>query len=179
MRTQAITTLTQNSHLKKIKYEATADPKCDSMALIFCSQGMNQFETLAASLLNRCHCCKTSTFPTAPSSSARQYLGQIDVPPGQHILRGPALGQPLLQHPLVLLDVRLRLLDQPDLLPRVPRLHLDAAQHLLVQPDVLEDLLLGDLGGGVLVDGDRGAGTRRFWRAGRSVRRFYSPELVV
>lgn len=51
IRTADITKLTQNSHLRKIKYEATTEPKWDSISFIFSSHGMNQLERLAASRL--------------------------------------------------------------------------------------------------------------------------------
>lgn len=55
-KTTAITRLTQNIQRKNVKYEATADPKCDSISLIRRSQGINKVIVLANSLLKNGNC---------------------------------------------------------------------------------------------------------------------------
>lgn len=50
-----ITMLTQNIHLKNMKYEATTEPKCDSISFIFSSHGINHMDKLAISRFQCCH----------------------------------------------------------------------------------------------------------------------------
>ena len=50
-----ITRFTQNSQRKKVKYEATTDPKCDSISLMRSSQGISTFTRLANSRFRNCH----------------------------------------------------------------------------------------------------------------------------
>lgn len=40
VRIPEMTRFIQNSHRRNVKNEATADPKCDSISFIRCSQGM-------------------------------------------------------------------------------------------------------------------------------------------
>lgn len=96
--------------------------------------------------------------PTIPVT----HLNQHNIPSGQHIFGGMTLSESFLQLTLVLLNVTFSLHHQSQFLSHVPRLHLDVAQNLLVQPDILENLLLSHLVQCVLVHGDCGAGNERF-----------------
>lgn len=50
-----MTRFTQNSQRRKVKQEATTEPKCDSISLMRSSHGMSKFEVFAAS---RFICCQ-------------------------------------------------------------------------------------------------------------------------
>jgi hypothetical protein len=50
-----ITRFTQNSQRKKVKYDATTDPKCDSISLMRSSQGTSTLTRLANSRFRNCH----------------------------------------------------------------------------------------------------------------------------
>lgn len=47
----AITILTQNNQRKNVKYEATTEPKCDSISFIRNSHGIRSVDKFADSLL--------------------------------------------------------------------------------------------------------------------------------
>lgn len=55
IKTTAITIFTQNNHLKNMKYDATTDPKWDSISFIFSSHGMNHIDIFAISRRYFCH----------------------------------------------------------------------------------------------------------------------------
>jgi hypothetical protein len=50
-----MTRFTQNSHRRNVKYDATTEPKCDSISLMRSSQGISTFTRLANSRFINCH----------------------------------------------------------------------------------------------------------------------------
>lgn len=56
-RITAITRLIQNSHRRKVKYEATAEPKCDSISFMRNSHGISHVWRFTISLRQYCHFC--------------------------------------------------------------------------------------------------------------------------
>lgn len=53
--------LTQNNHLRNVKYEATTVPKCDSISFIRNSQGIKRFIKLIISRFVCCHFCNNQS----------------------------------------------------------------------------------------------------------------------
>lgn len=57
----AKTKFTQNNHRKNVKYDATAEPKCDSISLIRSCHATKIVDKLANSLRKCCHFFENKT----------------------------------------------------------------------------------------------------------------------